>query len=609
MCLTMAVCLLAGCADKEDPGAELDIYLGQTTNFDPATAFNDQDASQFLSFVYEGLTKIDSSGKVVAGMAKKWTVKDNVVEFKLKATRWSDGTYVAAKDFVYAWKTRLLNPEFECEAASLLFYVENAANAKNGDCSIDDVMIQASGRDILTVTLIDACYVDEFLCNCANVALSPVRSDALLKITVNDPYYGPLLHNDLRSYSWSTLNSVLLANGPFYVKKISLKDSTDPYITLERNKYYLTDDEKEEALQKFVKPYRLNVHFVDPATAVEKFNNGELLLNANIALASREEMKSKAKIKDQLATYSYYFNTENELFKDAKVRTALSMALDRNEIANIVVFGKAADGLISPAARYTGKKSSFRDKAGSVINTSADVAGAKALLQQAGVKSGSFTITCRNDEASVAVAKYAAGVWKELGFSVTVKELGYRTTTYEMVAGKSADGSLRIETVYDALIKDLYNEALEDHDFDVIGIDFAMLSCDAFSSLARFATKYSGGAYDFSEAIDASEKTTVTAYTGYRSAEYDAFIESVIAETDDSKRAALLVEAEKLLLGDMPVLPLYYMQSAYVASSNLTGAKTSGFGYLVLTKATDKTYKYVPVEALIPSAKVSDLVG
>lgn len=604
----MAVCLLAGCADKEDPGAELDIYLGETTNFDPAMAYNDQDASQFLSLVYEGLTRLDSNGKVVSGMAKSWKVTDNVIEFKLKPTRWSDGTYVAAKDFVYAWKTRLLNPEFECEAASLLFYVQNAAEAKNGDCSIDDAMIQASGQDILTVTLTDACYVDEFLANCASVALSPVRSDALLKITVNDSYYGPILHNDLRNYSWATLNSILLANGPFYVKKISLKDSSDPYITLERNKYYLTDDEKEEALQKFVTPYRLNVHFVSTSAAVESFNNGDLTFNGNIALASRNDLKSKAKVTDQLATYSYYFNTENELFKDARVRTALSMAIDRQAIEEIVVFGKAADGLIAPAAWYNGRNTSFRDKAGSVISTSANVEEARSLLRQAGVAAGSFSISCRNDEVSVAVANYVAGVWKQLGFTVSVKQLGYRSTTYEMVAGKNANGTLRVETVYDALVKDLYNEALEDHDFDVIGVDFAMLSTDAFSSLARFSTEYSGGRYDFSEAIDAAEKTTVPGPTGYRSEAYDKLIADVLAETDDAKRAELLVNAEKALLADMPVMPVYYMQNAYVVSSDLSGVTTSPFGYTVFTKAKDKTYKYVPAEAVIPSIKVSDLI-
>ena len=605
----MLLCVLAGCTDKKDPGAELNIYLGKTTNFDPAMAYNDQDGQQFLSLIYEGLTKIDKNGKVVPGIAKSWTVNGNVIEFKLKETRWSDGIYVAAKDFVYAWKTRILDPEFECDAASLLFYVENAVEAKNGDISIDDVMIQATGQSYLTVTLKDACYVDEFLYNCANVALSPVRQDTLLKIVVHDNYYDSILNNDLRNYSWATINSTLLANGPFYVKKIDL-GSRDSYIALERNKYYLTDEEKDEALQKFVTPYRLMVRFVEPDEAVENFNNGSVLYNGNIALASREALKSSAEIKDQFATYSYYFNTENPLFADAKVRTALSMAIDRNEIEKLVVFGKAADGLVSPAVLLTGRKTSFREKAGSVISTTADVEGAKNLLSQAGVRSGSFSITVRDDEVNKAVANYVAGVWKDLGFNVTVKALGHTSNSYTVVNGTKTndDGtkSIRTDVVYDSLVKDYYNEALEDRDFDVLGIDYAMLSADAFSALARFGATYSGGAYDLGASSEEFEK--VPGATGYNSSEYDARITAILDETDDAKRADMLIEAEKALLADMPIVPLYYMQNAYVISDNLKNVKVGFNGLTEFADAKDKTYEYVPVvEAVIPATKLIDV--
>ena len=613
MCLAMLMCVLAGCADKNDPGAELNIYLGKTTNFDPAMAYNDQDGQQFLSLVYEGLTKIDSNGKVVPGMAKSWTVNGNVIEFKIKETRWSDGTYVAAKDFVYAWKTRILSPEFECDAASLLFYIENAVEAKNGDVSIDDVKVQATGQTDLTVTLKDACYVDEFLYNCANVALSPVRQDSLLKIVVHDNFYEELndaSHNGyLRNYSWATVNSVVVANGPFYVKKIDLKsyNPEEQTIVLERNKYYLTDEEKNEALQKYVTPYRLVVHFVEPEAGVENFKDGSFVYNGNIALANRADLKSSAKIKDQLATYSYYFNTENPLFSDARVRTALSMAIDRKEIEKLVVFGKAADGLISPTVLLTGKNTNFRKKAGSVIKTTADVDGARELLSQAGVRSGKFEITVRDDEVSKAVAEYVAGVWKDLGFNVSVRALGYSgSNNYYIVSGietKNDEKSLKFDYVYDNLIRDKYNEALEDRDFDVLGIDYAMLSADAFSALARFGVTYSGAAYDLSNAAEEFEK--VPGATGYNSAEYDELITSILNETDDAKRAKMLIDAEKALLADMPIAPLYYMQNAYVISRNLKNVKVNFDGLTRFTDAKDSTYKYAAAfEAVIPATKV-----
>lgn len=52
---------------------------------------------------------------------------------------WSDGTAVSANDVVYAWK-RLLEVDASYSAAALLFDIKNARAAKEGDCSIDDVV-------------------------------------------------------------------------------------------------------------------------------------------------------------------------------------------------------------------------------------------------------------------------------------------------------------------------------------------------------------------------------------------------------------------------------------------------------------------------------------
>lgn len=594
--------IFVSCANKEDPGPEINVFIDRTTNFDPAMAYNDQDASQYLSLVYDGLTAINDKGKVVASMAKSWTVDGRVIEFNIKETRWSDGTYVSSNDFVYAWK-RILDPEFECDAASLLFYVENAVEVKNGDISIDDVKIESTGKNYLTVTLIDEAYVDEFLYNCASVALSPLRQDAVSKITVYDEYYHEYLtsNENLTNSSWATLNAVILANGPFYVKKISLTGS-DPYITLERNKYFLTDPEKEEAPRKFVDIYRINIHYVDSATALSDYNAGTLLYNGNIPLSERNNYKKQAEISNYLSTYSYMFNTSNPLFSDARVRRALSMAIDREEIEKLVVFGKAADGLISPSVFYTTRKTEFRENAGSVISTSANVDEAKSLLQAAGVTSGSFTLSIRNDEVSQAVAEYVSGVWKSLGFNVTVQALGSREMAYSEVVGKdTATNSLKVEQVYTSLIYDEYDVALNNSDFDVIGVDYAMLSTDAFPALAKFGVTYSGGAYDFSQSAEIFEK--VPGLSKYNSTEYDDLITSALKETDDEKRAAILVNAEKKLLEDMPIVPLYYMQNASICSKNLKGIDVDYFGYRDFTSAKDKTYKYKPVEALIPANK------
>ena len=140
----------------------------------------------------------------------------------------------------------------------------------------------------------------------------------------------------------------------------------------------------------------------------------------------------------------------------------------------------------------------------------------------------------------------------------------------------------------------------------MLGIDYAMLSTDAFAALARFGATYSGGAYDLSVSSEEFEK--VPGATGYKSSEYDARITEILNEKDDAKRAELLIEAEKALLADMPITPLYYMQNAYVISDNLKNVKVGFNGLTEFTKAKDKTYVYVPVvEAVIPATKLFDV--
>lgn len=608
LCLVTVAACFAGCTDKEDPGAELTLYMDSITSLDPALAYNDATASQLLSLVYEGLVNVNEKGKVEGAIAKSWKLNGNVLEFRLNETKWSDGTSIQAKDFVYAWK-RILDPQFQCSAASLLMYIKNAAEVKNGDTSIDDLGLYASGTNLLSVELIDASYADAFLLNCASVALSPLREDTVGKIKMEpeELYAEHMAENnynvELEEYSWATLSAVLLANGPFYVKTVDLKNSEDPGIVLERNKYYFYNSEKEEALQKYVVPYRLNIKTCDPAAANEAYNAGTGLYNSNLPLSERAGAKDSAEITDLMSTYSYLFNTTNPLFADARVTRALSLALDRNAIAEQVVFAKAATGLLTDKVFFDERGTSFREKA-TKLSTSADMDAAKALLQEAGVSGGSFTIAIHDTEVEEAVANAAVEAWGQLGFSVTVKKLGTNEYKYYEFMGVEKDDAgnaigYKFDFVYEHLLVDDYINAYRNGEFDVIGVDVSMMSADPFAALAQFARKYSGGAYDFSESADVFE--LVAGVTGYASEEYDALIDQALAEKDAAKRAEILVQAEEKLLSDAPIAPVYFMQSGAKISDNLKKLSYDYDGNVIFTEAKDKNYKYVPeVEAMIP---------
>ena len=117
--VALALCLLAvalafcGCRNNSDDstGSIIPIYLGtEIYDFDPATAYLDDATTAYFGLIYEGLFRINSSGKVEMAMADSVKVLDDesknyyAIEITLKNTAWSDGTVVQAADYVYAFK-------------------------------------------------------------------------------------------------------------------------------------------------------------------------------------------------------------------------------------------------------------------------------------------------------------------------------------------------------------------------------------------------------------------------------------------------------------------------------------------------------------------------
>ena len=545
--LTAAMCatLFAGCSTLkgEEKGATINVYIGsEITDFDPALAYIDDSAVKVLGLVYEPLTRINAKGKVENALMKSYKTIENEekndyrMEITIKETKWSDGRAVTADDVVYAWKC-ILDPEFSCAAASLLFDIKNAFDVKMGDSSIDDLGLAAVDTDVIEVQFEGKVDYDLFLENLACLALVPLREDVVV-----------------RYENFGTKVSSMVSNGPFAVKGLSEGES----LMLERNVYYYRDTDNDDALDKYVLPYRLVIDYTmseDELTAA--YENDEIYYLGDIALDKRADYEDDAEISDLLSTHSYIFNTTNELFASADVRNALSLALDREAIADIVTYAEAATGLIPDAVYDKKVGDSFRENGGDLIAVSADAAGAKSLL--AG-KSGSFTITCRSNAADIAIAEYCKDAWKALGFDVSIKKLD------------AAD----------------YMEAYVAGDYDVIAVDYQSLSTDAFGALAVFAPKYSGMGID----IQNDNYDPVPYIPGYANDDYSALIDSALAEKDREARSSILHDAEKLLMDDMAIMPIIYNQDAYVFNSKvLSKVKDYYMGYRNFNRLTMKNWR------------------
>jgi len=60
-------------------------------------------------------------------------------------------------------------------------------------------------------------------------------------------------------------------------------------------------------------------------------------------------------------------------------------------------------------------------------------------------------------------------------------------------------------------------------------------------------------------------------YSGYANPSYDAALDRAMAEPDANARAALMREAERILIADMPILPLYFYASRSLVRPDIKG--------------------------------------
>ncbi len=82
--------------------------------------------------------------------------------------------------------------------------------------------------------------------------------------------------------------------------------------------------------------------------------------------------------------------------------------------------------------------------------------------------------------------------------------------------------------------------------------------------------------------------------TGYNNETYDEKIKAAFDQKNDlSARATLLHEAEKILVEDMPVIPILFNQTATLVNKDLSKIKYTYYGTPIFTKAKLKDYEII----------------
>lgn len=630
LCLLMLVPMAAACTKDSTYGAQINMYLSnEVYKLDPAYAYMDSSAGKLLGMLFEGLMTIDEDGDLEEALLDDYTytedkgvLKDDPSddEYKmiitLKPSAWSDGTPLSANDFAFAWR-RILSPEFDCEAAALLYDIKNARAHKTTGISVDQVGIEPD-KERLTLIFEHSIDPEEFLRKTASVALAPLRNTV-------DTYY-----------DWASSSTTIITNGPFMIR------SYYPGISMQlvRNSYYrrdMSDEDSTPSPTKYVKPYCINIDFqLNGEEMMKKYEDGELFYISELPVdnATRKKYKDKVELMNTLSTHTYLFNLNKEPFNNKAVRQALSMVIDRDAIAKEIVYAAAATGYVPAGLNDKTDKDDFAKNNTAKINASSNMDAALDLLRNAGINPASYgqlellvkvdavsTVNDYGDEVlsekefdtdviDYVVAEMVVEKWNELGFNfkiVPVNAIRYKESTsamlqYRDVQSESIFGIYGSIKAYentdgsDSSSSKLIDITAERAQFDVIAIDNAMLIDDEFYALAPYATKFSGSMMvgDFADDVIYGHMS------GFKNAQYDQLIEEAYQAKIAGKTKVAsekLHAAEALLLDEMPVIPVFVYKEAVLIHDDLSKVEFDYFGHPIFNKVKLKNWEdYLPAE-------------
>jgi oligopeptide transport system substrate-binding protein len=470
----------------------------------------DFDSVIVLATLFEGLTRIGKEGKPTLAMAESVEVSADLrhYTFKIRAAHWSNGDPVVAFDFEYAWK-KILSPDFSTHFAYLFYPIKGAKAAKQGVFPLGDVGIRAVDEETLCVELEHP--TPYFLELTANTLYSPVHHQV----------------DQLRPY-WALQDDPgYVCNGPFQLKKQQFSSGYE----LIKNPYYWDAskvDFDQILIRKTTEPL---AHEMFKKDEVDWLGGASCQVEAD----SLQHFREKLEIQPALKVSWYAFNVQRFPFNHPKIRQALALALDRDEILHDFPYGELPAKTILPL-----EHTQCAD-----IGIKADATRARALfqegLQELGLSAAqfpTFSLAFTKGHMKEKRARLAQQQWEE------VLGIHCKLETYEWSAlfKKIATGDYQIGLM-----------------FWTSWVDDPIYTLNAF--------RYSGESINFSH---------------WENKEYQRLLDAAEQEIDLQKRRSWLKAAEELLMEAMPVIPLFYEPSRSLKKDHLQFeyyAKTEQFDF------------------------------
>ncbi|HAL00189.1 MULTISPECIES: peptide ABC transporter substrate-binding protein [unclassified Exiguobacterium] len=391
--------------DKTSDKQVLNLTSGSDIPALSPTVATDSVSFTVLNNVQEGLFRLDENQEATPGVAESVDVSEDglTYTFKLRDSKWSDGSDVTAKDFEYAWK-RVLDPKSGSQYAYIMYIIDGAEAYNTGKGKADDVAVKAVDDKTLEVKLTQPAEYFKSLTGFGS--FMPLKQEFVEK----------------QGKNFATKPDTFLYNGPF-----TLSDwKTEVGWSFKKNDQYWDKDN--------VKLDDINFKIVkEVSTSVNLYEKGDV---DQVGLTSEfvDQYKDSKEFDTRLDASMYYIqmNFKNELLKNKDIRKAIDSGYDKAQMAKVLL----NNGSI-PAYYYVPKDfakgpdgKDFRD--GNEGFGSYDASSAKASfekgLKEVGKKSVKLELLSYDDDNSKKISEYLKGEWEKNlpGLEVTIKQQPFK---------------------------------------------------------------------------------------------------------------------------------------------------------------------------------------
>ncbi len=502
--VALGVLLLAGCGKKAAspaPGAKV-LHVGNGTevqDLDPQVVTGVPE-NKVINALFEGLVIEGPTGSDTApGVAERWeTSADGLIwTFHLRANaKWSNGDPVTAHDFVRSYQ-RILTPSLAAEYAYKLHHVVGAEAYNKGELTdFSQVGFAALDDRTLRITLR---HRTPFLLEAMkHYSWFPVHIPTIEKFN----------GLDRKGSRWTRAGN-LVGNGPFVLQDWR----TNQKIVVTRSPSYWD--------RGSVKLDEIHFYPVESMDTEERmFRTGQLHKTNELPISKIDAYKRQHpenyREDPYYGIYFYRINVTRPPLNDARVRRALALTIDREQLVTQVTRGGQ-----QPAHHFTPPSPDYAPTA----RIQGDLAEARRLLAEAGYPEGrgfpKIELLYNTSENHRVIAEAIQQMWRRsLGVDITLRNEEWK----------------------------VYLDSQDALNYDLARAGWIGDYTDPNTFTDMWVT--GGGNND----------------TGWANAEYDRLARASMATATDEERFAIYQRMETILMEELPIIPIYFYTRVYAIS-------------------------------------------